>query len=215
MMRADAEANRERLLDAAAEIFAEHGVDATLSLVTDLAGVGPGTLYRHFADRDALVLGLAARIKVRYDAIVTDAAAAPSGWDAIVTYINGMCAMYVDMPWLVAVRTRARQLGPTDARYEIAAAAVAERAWAEGMLRRDATLTDLTMVPSLLAGLVDLPEPMRSVVIARQRDIILDGLRAEGRPRPPLGSIPLDAETLRRHVNRDPAVPIPDEARPS
>ena len=57
----DARANRERLLDAAGEVFAEQGVVAPMSVVAHRAGVGVGTLYRHFADRDALVLGLGAR----------------------------------------------------------------------------------------------------------------------------------------------------------
>lgn len=53
--RADAVRNRSRLVDAAAEAFAEHGVDASLEDVARRAGVGIGTLYRHFPTRDALV----------------------------------------------------------------------------------------------------------------------------------------------------------------
>lgn len=199
-MRADAEANREKLLDAAGEVFAHRGADAPLALIAERAGVGKGTLYRHFADRDAVILGLGARLRERYVAIAMAAGSAPSGWDAIVAYIDGVTGMYVDMPWLVAVRARVRELAPWDAGDERAVVAVIERAWAEGSLRRDVQPTDLAFVPSLLSGLVDLPESMRSTVIARQRDIILDGLRPEDAERPSLGGEPLDLELFREHV---------------
>jgi AcrR family transcriptional regulator len=54
-LRADARANRAKLVDAAREAFAAHGVDASLDDVARRAGVGPGTLYRHFPSRSALL----------------------------------------------------------------------------------------------------------------------------------------------------------------
>jgi AcrR family transcriptional regulator len=53
-MRADARRNYERLLDAARTAFAEHGPNASLDDIAHRAGVGPGTLYRHFPTRFAL-----------------------------------------------------------------------------------------------------------------------------------------------------------------
>jgi AcrR family transcriptional regulator len=53
-MRADARRNRERLLAAATEAFAEHGAEAPLEDIAKRAGVGIGTLYRHFPTRQAL-----------------------------------------------------------------------------------------------------------------------------------------------------------------
>src|SRR5881398_706607 len=57
-MRADAARNRGLVLDAARTAFARHGVTASLDDVARAAGVGPGTLYRHFPTRDALVLAV-------------------------------------------------------------------------------------------------------------------------------------------------------------
>jgi AcrR family transcriptional regulator len=54
-MRADARRNREKLIAAAKDLFAEAGTDVPLDAVARRAGVGPGTLYRHFPTRDALV----------------------------------------------------------------------------------------------------------------------------------------------------------------
>jgi AcrR family transcriptional regulator len=68
-LRADARRNYDRLIAAAREAFAEHGLEATLDDIVKRAALGPGTLYRHFPNREALlaavyrgdVEGLAAR----------------------------------------------------------------------------------------------------------------------------------------------------------
>jgi len=54
-MRADAKRNYDKLIDAAREAFAERGSEASLDDIAKRAGVGPGTLYRHFPTRDALI----------------------------------------------------------------------------------------------------------------------------------------------------------------
>jgi AcrR family transcriptional regulator len=53
--RADAERNRERILDVAKEAFARSGANASLDDIAKQAGVGPGTLYRHFPTREELL----------------------------------------------------------------------------------------------------------------------------------------------------------------
>jgi AcrR family transcriptional regulator len=53
-MRADAVRNRERILAAAAEVFAARGLAVPIDLVAEAAGVGVGTLYRHFPTKEAL-----------------------------------------------------------------------------------------------------------------------------------------------------------------
>lgn len=53
--RADAQRNRERILEVAREAFTQHGPTATLDDIARRAEIGPGTLYRHFPSRDALI----------------------------------------------------------------------------------------------------------------------------------------------------------------
>ncbi len=53
--RADAQRNRERILEVARHAFTQHGADATLDEIARLAEIGPGTLYRHFPTRDDLI----------------------------------------------------------------------------------------------------------------------------------------------------------------
>lgn len=54
-LRADAQRNRDRLLDAAVRAFSDDGPDATLDAIARDAGVGIGTLYRHFPTREAMI----------------------------------------------------------------------------------------------------------------------------------------------------------------
>jgi AcrR family transcriptional regulator len=60
-LRADAQRNVDALLEAAKSVFATSGVDAPAKEITDLAGVGVGTLYRHFAQRAELVAAVLQR----------------------------------------------------------------------------------------------------------------------------------------------------------
>lgn len=53
--RVDAQRNRERILEVARDAFTEHGAEATLDCIARRAEIGPGTLYRHFPTRDALI----------------------------------------------------------------------------------------------------------------------------------------------------------------
>src|SRR4051812_30038144 len=57
-LRADAERNRQRILDAAREVFADRGLDVTLDEIARHAGVGVGTAYRRFPNKEALVEAL-------------------------------------------------------------------------------------------------------------------------------------------------------------
>ena len=54
-LRSDAQRNRERILETAKAAFTRHGADASLEEIAMRAGVGIGTLYRHFPTRDALI----------------------------------------------------------------------------------------------------------------------------------------------------------------
>jgi AcrR family transcriptional regulator len=62
--RVDAERNRLHILDVAEEFFAEHGVSAAMRDIAQRAGLGPGTLYRHFPTRESL---LAALLQARFE----------------------------------------------------------------------------------------------------------------------------------------------------
>ena len=90
-MRADARRNYERLLKVAAEAFAEHGEGASLDDIAKRAGVGSGTLYRHFPTRQALLeaayVDRIEAVSARADEIAKEL---PPG-EALVEWLNELC----------------------------------------------------------------------------------------------------------------------------
>src|SRR5215470_17846329 len=87
-LRRDAERNRQRILAAAAEVFTERGLDATLDEVARAAGVGIGTVYRRFPDKESLIAEL---FRDRIDALVTvaeEACAALDPWQGLTGYLE-------------------------------------------------------------------------------------------------------------------------------
>ncbi len=91
-LRADARRNRERLLAAAREVFVARGTDTSLDEIARAAGVGPGTLYRHFPRRvdlvDALYREDVQALVDLADRLETER----EPWDALVAFLEG----YVD-----------------------------------------------------------------------------------------------------------------------
>src|SRR3954471_11713870 len=88
-LRADARRNREAVLDAAGELFAQRGDAVQMDEIAERAGLGVGTLYRHFADKQAL---LAAIIGRRFEAMTALARAADETedpWSAFETLLYG------------------------------------------------------------------------------------------------------------------------------
>ena len=78
--RADAQRNRERILEVAKEVFTRDGAAASLDDIARQAGIGPGTLYRHFPTRDAIVAAVYRReVQQLSDAAVSLLAALPPG----------------------------------------------------------------------------------------------------------------------------------------
>ncbi|GAA0955587.1 TetR/AcrR family transcriptional regulator [Actinocorallia libanotica] len=90
--RADARRNRERLLAAARETFAEEGPDASLNEIARRAGVGPGTLYRHFPTRQALQSAVLADRIARLRAQADDLTATASPHEALTTWLHAFLA---------------------------------------------------------------------------------------------------------------------------
>ncbi|KZX20727.1 TetR/AcrR family transcriptional regulator [Rathayibacter tanaceti] len=85
--RADAQRNRDLILDTAAQHFSEHGVRGSLDAIAKRAGIGAGTLYRHFPNREALLAALLSdrddELVARRDALragSADTAEALDGW---------------------------------------------------------------------------------------------------------------------------------------
>lgn len=86
--RKDQQRNRERLLAAARDEFAIHGIDAPLDAIARRAGLGNATLYRHFPDRQTLVTEILRFNLRRSVAALAEALQQPTGWDGLVGYLS-------------------------------------------------------------------------------------------------------------------------------
>lgn len=201
--RGDARDNRERLLEAAGELIAERGLDVPLYLVARRAGVGNGTLHRHFPDREALLAGLTLRASIMFAVVVEAALDIDDPWDSLVAYLDGVIALTLLHSWTDTVIAHARQHPPAGwvpGRWIQETVDLVERAKADGALRADVLATDLAFFAPVLRSLATLPEPSRSTVIARHRSLLLDALRPVGAERPPLGAEPLGLEAFRELI---------------
>src|SRR5215212_8386823 len=87
-LRADAERNRERILDAAREVFAERGLDVTLDEVARHAGVGVGTAYRRFPNKHVLIEALMIERIAELEATARECLADPDPWNGVATYLE-------------------------------------------------------------------------------------------------------------------------------
>ena len=179
-LRRDAERNRQRILAAAAEVFSERGLDATLDEVARAAGVGVGTVYRRFPDKDSLVQEL---FRDRIDGLVAvaeQACAAADPWEGLVSYLEfAASAMAADLGlqqmMTFATYGRDRVCYARD-RMRPVLGRLVERAQASGDLREDFQPADIKLIVFMLASLADCtaagPDLWR-----RYLGMLLDGLR--------------------------------------
>ena len=87
-LRRDAQRNRERILDAARELFAERGVAVTLDDIAKRAGVGVGTVYRRYSNKDALLDELFEEGIDELAASAEALLASRDAWDALIRFLE-------------------------------------------------------------------------------------------------------------------------------
>ena len=195
--RRDARRNHERLLVEARVLFAERGIDAPLDELATRAGVGAGTVYRHFASRDALVRELYDTAVANLHDLAPEILGAESGWRSVELYLERLAAWLAESPYLPAVMRRMAELDPAykpGAEFEEAINGLVARAQAEGMLRADVTAVDLSVLVDML-GSVGQYGGAYLPYWRRQLTIVLDGLRAR-HGLTPLPGVGLDFDTF-------------------
>jgi AcrR family transcriptional regulator len=180
-MRADARRNYERLLAAAACVFAEQGTNAALDDIAKRAGIGNATLYRHFPDRQDLVQALLAE---RYDGLRAtadrlladgDPRAALTGWlrsfIAHVTAFRGLAASVTDI-----LRSPETELSASCRGMRDAGARLLARAQDAAVIRPDLTITELLCLTSGIAVAAE----RRPEETARLLSLLIEGLYRQG-----------------------------------
>lgn len=181
-LRKDAERNRLRILQAASEIFAERGLEASLDDIAQHAGVGVGTVYRRFPSKDDLVEALFEQKIEQVVAIAEDAAALPGAWHGLVSFMERAIALQVEDLGLRQVLlsrsygqdrvTRARsRLGPFIGQ-------LVSRAQSEGSLRPDIQFADIPLILLMVSSVGTYTHGVEEDLWRRYLMVVLDGLRA-------------------------------------
>ena len=179
MPRRDAERNRLKLLDAGREVFAEDP-GAPFEEIARRAGVGIGTLYRHFPTRDALVEVIYAEHIDEVLAAAKEAADAENAWDGLVAFLERVLELQArNLPLRgvflrhgtdAALAERRRLIQPVLAR-------LVARGREQGVVRDDFTLGDLSLALWSFAPIFEATSGVAPAVWRRHLQILLDGMR--------------------------------------
>jgi AcrR family transcriptional regulator len=179
--RADAARNREKVTAAARKVFAEQGIDAEMSAIAKRAGVGVGTVYRHFPTKADLLGALRLEHFERLADIVEGVEHEElEPWESVEQLI-WRCAEYTaeDTAMSEVLSQAPIQPGtmPTVDRLRAATGRLVERAAAAGAIRADATVDDVPMVMCAFGRVAAVQRNGGAVDWRRYLTIVLDGLR--------------------------------------
>lgn len=184
--RADGVRNRERVLEAAKAVFSAGGSDASLEAVAKRAGVGIGTLYRHFPTREALFEAVYRREVDQLSDLAEALRNAPEPVDALRRWLKAHVELVATKKGMIsalalAVQTSSDLYAYSFARLTKAIGTLLDRAVAAGQIRADISPEDLLRALIGMCYLHDQPGWQSNVL--RLMDVFIDGLRvqAEGR----------------------------------
>ena len=182
-LRRDAERNRQRILDAARVVFADRGLSGSHDDIAREAGVGVGTVYRRFPDKEQLIDAL---FEARIQEIADVARAAvdhPDPWEALVGFLmrtQELQSQDRGLKELVLGGSRGAERAVA-ARSLIAplAGQILQRAKDAGAVRSDFEITDLPMIQLAIGTIAESSRDIAPDIWRRTMTLVIDGLRAE------------------------------------
>ena len=201
-LRRDAERNRRLVMEAALEVFAERGLGASLDDVAARAGVGIGTVYRRFSDKEQLIDAL---FEERIGGVVVAAQeglAIDDPWDGLVHFMTRTTELQTADRGLRELMTSSHEaharVAGARARIAPLALKLLKRAQRAGVVRDDLAVYDLPMIQLALTAIADYTRDTRPETWRRLQAIVLDGLRPDRDgpsqlPVGPLGRLELEA----------------------
>lgn len=184
-LRADAARNRTALLDAARWVFRRAGLAAQMGDIAARAGLGVGTLYRHFPTKDALLDVLVRERCARILAEARAALRAEDSWEGFVTFVWRMAALEAEDRAIADILLEAqRRIDPAPFYAELLdlVGALAARAQAAGRLRADVTGEDTVVAVCTIAKVLQERPDADDGSWQGLIRVLLDGLRAPGAP---------------------------------
>jgi AcrR family transcriptional regulator len=179
-LRTDAQRNRERLLAVAHGAFEQHGVEASLDDIARNAGVGIGTLYRHFPTRSALIEAL---ISVDIERLVefADQLVADDAPDGVERWLDALARHGITYRGLadslVGAAGESTSLGDLCDRLHSSGSALVRHGQERGWIRPDIEAVDAVDLATAIAWITerDVDDQRRK----RMLEIAVDGLRSE------------------------------------
>lgn len=181
-LRADAQRNRARILDAAEVVFAAEGIEVPVDTIAEKAGVGVGTLYRHFPTKEKLCQAI---LLDRLSALTADARALADAPDPAAAFFGFLDHIVEEVAakrdLLVAVLGAGLEYDLAAAEvkdgYRDAVEVLLQRAQSVGAVRSDVTAT---MVVSLVGGTCQAAAHADASPAGDLLGIVCDGLRTQG-----------------------------------
>jgi AcrR family transcriptional regulator len=188
-LRSDARRNRDAIVEAAREAFAKRGLQTSLDDIARCAGVGSGTLYRHFPTRDDLVAAAFTERMAELAVAVDEARQDEEPWRGFAEYVHRVCRAQAEdrgLAAIFAVGHGGKELANLRNRAYDGFNKLIEAAKKTGDLREDCTAEDVAVLLIANAGIIERAGTVARDASERFVALALDGLRAEGAtPAPP------------------------------
>src|SRR5919201_6714674 len=198
-LRRDAERNRRRILEAATEAFAERGLGVTMDDIAERAGVGVGTVYRRFPDKELLIEALFEERVAELVAMAEEALDEDDPWEVLLGFVERAQALQARdrglKELLLSTAHGRERIAGVRERLSPIADQLIRRAQASGQLRPDVAVTDFPLIQIMLGAGVDVPRDIAPAKWRRMLTILAEGLRA-GEHNTPLPAPALDPEQV-------------------
>ncbi|HEU5216770.1 MAG TPA: TetR/AcrR family transcriptional regulator [Gaiellaceae bacterium] len=170
-LRADARRNLERVLDAATEVFAASGPDASIDEIARRAGVGHGTVFRRFPTKDDLMYAVLERHFAQLRAFANEALASDDPGAAFFDFVRRVAELNMQTPGLHRCVVHCGEK-PGAADLHVLVGKIVSRAQRAGAVRRDVKPDDVQLL--VRSALIGAPAGQWRRYLA----VVLDGLRA-------------------------------------
>lgn len=188
-LRADAARNRGLVLAAAEAEFAARGLTASVADIAERAGVAKGTVFRHFATKEALIVAIVAEHIEALTTVARSLADAADSGAALLHFLTAAADQrrQRDITFLLSFSADDQVVLRVREELHDAIGALLDRARADGVIRADVTATDLFLLMCAPVHVVENLPGAPDDLWQRYLGIIFDGLRTEGStplPRP-------------------------------
>jgi AcrR family transcriptional regulator len=179
-LRRDAATNRERILEAASQVFVAHGLDAGVDEIARKAGVGVGTLYRRFATKQALIDELVGTIRLELLALAREAATHDdgTGLEQLLRGVGTVQARHSGFLGRIWHHSDAELGALTEFRRLLRS--LLRQAQEQHLVRPDVTATDMSLVMWSTAGIIETTQDAAPDAWRRHLELLLAGLRPSG-----------------------------------